>query len=316
MNSVLTIKAPAKINLGLTVLRRRPDGYHDLSSVMQQISLADTIRLEPQREPGCSFYCSEPSLAGKDNLVCRAAALLVERAAWEQACRELRSACITYSGGSGAGRGSSDAAAALKALNVFWKLALSMEQLVEIGALLGSDIPYCLRGGTALVGGGGEKVTSLPALPFYWVILALPAGITLSTAQVYSMLEPVQFSRPPLAPLISAVREQREESLQDWFAGGLTNTLEAAVLPACSSLGTLKKEFLNLGLYPAMSGSGPAFFALTKNFTAARLAVRALQEAGNRAFCAGPYLNLSNNLEEGAHCLMQLSWPGGEKKNR
>lgn len=285
MNSVLTIKAPAKINLGLTVLRRRPDGYHDLSSVMQQISLADTIRLEPQREPGCSFYCSEPSLAGKDNLVCRAAALLVERAALGASLPGVKISLYKHiPAAAGLGGGSSDAAAALKALNVFWKLALNMEQLVEIGALLGSDIPYCLRGGTALVGGGGEKVTSLPALPFYWVILALPAGITLSTAQVYSMLEPVQFSRPPLAPLISAVREQREESLQDWFAGGLTNTLEAAVLPACSSLGTLKKEFLNLGLYPAMSGSGPAFFALTKNFTAARLAVRALQEAGNRAF--------------------------------
>lgn len=285
MNSVLTIKAPAKINLGLTVLRRRPDGYHDLSSVMQQISLADTIRLEPQREPGCSFYCSEPSLAGKDNLVCRAAALLVERAALGASLPGVKISLYKHiPAAAGLGGGSSDAAAALKALNVFWKLALSMEQLVEIGALLGSDIPYCLRGGTALVGGGGGKVTSLPALPFYWVILALPAGITLSTAQVYSMLEPVQFSRPPLAPLISAVREQREESLQDWFAGGLTNTLEAAVLPACSSLGTLKKEFLNLGLYPAMSGSGPAFFALTKNFTAARLAVRALQEAGNRAF--------------------------------
>ncbi|MGB4517679.1 MAG: 4-(cytidine 5'-diphospho)-2-C-methyl-D-erythritol kinase [Dethiobacteria bacterium] len=285
MNSVLTIKAPAKINLGLTVLRRRPDGYHDLSSVMQQISLADTIRLEPQREPGCSFYCSEPSLAGKDNLVCRAAALLVERAALGASLPGVKISLYKHiPAAAGLGGGSSDAAAALKALNVFWKLALSMEQLVEIGALLGSDIPYCLRGGTALVGGRGEKITSLPALPFYWVILALPLGITLSTAQVYSMLEPVQFSRPPLAPLISAVREQREESLQDWFAGGLTNTLEAAVLPACSSLGTLKKEFLNLGLYPAMSGSGPAFFALTKNFTAARLAVRALQEAGNRAF--------------------------------
>jgi 4-diphosphocytidyl-2-C-methyl-D-erythritol kinase len=285
MNSVLTIKAPAKINLGLTVLRRRPDGYHDLSSVMQQISLADTIRLEPQREPGCSFYCSEPSLAGKDNLVCRAAALLVERAALGASLPGVKISLYKHiPAAAGLGGGSSDAAAALKALNVFWKLALNMEQLVEIGALLGSDIPYCLRGGTALVGGRGEKITSLPALPFYWVILALPLGITLSTAQVYSMLEPVQFSRPPLAPLISAVREQREESLQDWFAGGLTNTLEAAVLPACSSLGTLKKEFLNLGLYPAMSGSGPAFFALTKNFTAARLAVRALQEAGNRAF--------------------------------
>ena len=285
MNSVLTIKAPAKINLGLTVLRRRPDGYHDLSSVMQQISLADTIRLEPQREPGCSFYCSEPSLAGKDNLVCRAAALLVERAALGASLPGVKISLYKHiPAAAGLGGGSSDAAAALKALNVFWKLALNMEQLVEIGALLGSDIPYCLRGGTALVGGRGEKITSLPALPFYWVILALPLGITLSTAQVYSMLEPVQFSRPPLAPLISAVREQREESLQDWFAGGLTNTLEAAVLPACSSLGTLKKDFLNLGLYPAMSGSGPAFFALTKNFTAARLAVRALQEAGNRAF--------------------------------
>ncbi|HQD52006.1 MAG TPA: 4-(cytidine 5'-diphospho)-2-C-methyl-D-erythritol kinase, partial [Bacillota bacterium] len=194
MNSVLTIKAPAKINLGLTVLRRRPDGYHDLSSVMQQISLADTIRLEPQREPGCSFYCSEPSLAGKDNLVCRAAALLVERAALGASLPGVKISLYKHiPAAAGLGGGSSDAAAALKALNVFWKLALSMEQLVEIGALLGSDIPYCLRGGTALVGGGGEKVTSLPALPFYWVILALPAGITLSTAQVYSMLEPVQF---------------------------------------------------------------------------------------------------------------------------
>ena len=144
MNSVLTIKAPAKINLGLTVLRRRPDGYHDLSSVMQQISLADTIRLEPQREPGCSFYCSEPSLAGKDNLVCRAAALLVERAALGASLPGVKISLYKHiPAAAGLGGGSSDAAAALKALNVFWKLALSMEQLVEIGALLGSDIPYC-----------------------------------------------------------------------------------------------------------------------------------------------------------------------------
>ena len=165
MNSVLTIKAPAKINLGLTVLRRRPDGYHDLSSVMQQISLADTIRLEPQREPGCSFYCSEPSLAGKDNLVCRAAALLVERAALGASLPGVKISLYKHiPAAAGLGGGSSDAAAALKALNVFWKLALSMEQLVEIGALLGSDIPYCLRGGTgAGRRGGGESYLSAGA---------------------------------------------------------------------------------------------------------------------------------------------------------
>lgn len=285
MNSAITIQAPAKINLGLTVLRRRPDGYHDLSSVMQQVSLADTIRLEPQCEPGYSFYCSEPSVAGKDNLVCRAADLLADRAASKGGLPGVKISLYKHiPAAAGLGGGSSDAAAALKALNVFWKLNLSKAELLKMGALLGSDIPYCLQGGTALVGGRGEKLASLPALPFYWVILALPSGLSLSTAQVYRMLDPVQFLCPPLAPLISAIREQREEPLRDWFAGGLTNTLETAVLPACPSLEILKEELLNLGHYPAMSGSGPAIFALTKNFTAARTAVRALQEAGNRAF--------------------------------
>lgn len=285
VNRAMLIKAPAKFNLGLTVLRRRPDGYHELLSVMEQLSLSDTILLEPQCEAGWRFFCSDPSLSGKENLVYRAAALLAQKADRPADLPGVKISLFkNIPAAAGLGGGSSDAAAALKALNSFWRLGMSPTDLLETGALIGSDVPYCLKGGTVLVRGRGEKLEAMPALPFHWVVLAIPPEMHLSTAQVYGMLKPVHLSRPRLEPLISAIREQRKEPLHDWFAGGLTNTLEAPVISKHPPLQSLKEQFLDLGLHPAMSGSGPSFFALCDSLVSARAAARALQEAGNRAF--------------------------------
>ncbi|HOA34913.1 MAG TPA: 4-(cytidine 5'-diphospho)-2-C-methyl-D-erythritol kinase [Bacillota bacterium] len=285
MNRAMLIKAPAKINLGLTVLRRRPDGYHDLLSVMQQLSLADTILLEPQEEPGWRFFCSEPSLSGEDNLVCRAAALLAEKAGLGSALPGVKMSLFkNIPVAAGLGGGSSDAAAALKGLNSYWGLGLSFSELLEAGAQLGSDVPFCLLGGTALAQGRGEKVAAMPGLPFHWVILAMPPEMHLSTAQVYGALEPAHLLRPRLEPLIEAIRERSKRLLHLWFAGESTNTLEAVVMPQHLPLQALKREFLNLGLHPAMSGSGPSMFALCDSLVSARVAARALEDAGNRVF--------------------------------
>ena len=249
MEKAVAIRAPAKINLGLTVLRRRPDGYHDLLSVMQQLSLADTLLLEPHREPGWRFFCSEPALSGEDNLVCRAAALLAEKAGQRRPLPGVKISLFkSIPVAAGLGGGSSDAAAALKGLNSFWGLGLSLAELLELGAALGSDVPYCLLGGTALVQGRGEKVASLPALPFHWVVLALPPGLQLSTAQVYAALNPGLFMSPRLEPLIAAVRERSRRALRLWFAGGATNTLEAAVLPQQPPLQALKRLLKRLAV--------------------------------------------------------------------
>lgn len=285
MVKAMKIKAPAKINLGLKVLRRRPDGYHDICSVMQQLSLSDTILLEPRHGEGWQFFCTEPSLRDKDNLVCRAADLLIEKAGR----RRLAGVKITlYKNipvGAGLGGGSSDAAAVLKGLNYFWKLGLSPAELSEAGALLGSDVPFCLQGGTALAQGRGEKLMILPSLPFHWVVLAFPVDLPLSTAQVYGALEPAHLGAPLLEPLITAIEARNREQLHDWFAAGSTNTLESTVLTEQPRLGELKKQFIDLGLPPAMSGSGPSYFVLCDSLFSARAAASSLlQEKDNRVF--------------------------------
>lgn len=283
MKKSITVRAPAKINLGLAVLRRRADGYHDLASVMQQVSLSDTLVLRPGLEYAWEFFCTDSALAGKDNLVCQAAALLTR-----EAKRKLPGVKITLYKQipveAGLGGGSSDAAAALSGLNRFWRLNFPEEKLRELGAQLGSDIPFCLQGGTALATGRGEVLEPLPALPFCWVVLAVPPGLRLSTAAVYRSLDLSRVSAPSVSILVEAIKGGERENIALWFKRMTVNTLEEAVLPNHIAIARLKERFLELGLNPAMSGSGPSVFALTDRFTAAAAAARSLQEEGNRAF--------------------------------
>ncbi len=283
MYKKMVLRARAKINLGLTVLGRRQDGYHDLVSVMQEVSLCDTLVIEPDAGSGWRFNCSAEELGGPENLVSRAASALELIAG-----RALPAARITLYKNipveSGLGGGSSDAAAALKGLNRFWGLGIPDRELSEIGATLGSDVPFCLRGGTALAEGRGEKVTSLPALPFHWVVLLLPAAIRCSTSEIYSALKREQFGKPSLDHLLQAVKNGDMAALKRWMARGDTNTLEQAVLPRAKAVAALKHNLQILNLNPALSGSGSALFFLSDSYWLARNAAFALQAEGNRAY--------------------------------
>jgi len=282
--SSLLVRAPAKINLGLSVLGRRPDGYHEIESVMQQVSLADVLVITPARRSGVFFSCSDPALNGEDNLVYRAAVLLASqsRKKLSGVKLELIKKIPVEAGLAG---GSSDAAAALFALNRFWRLDLSFARLLELGALLGSDIPFCLLGGTALATGRGERLQPLPDLPFFWVVLAVPAGIGLSTVAVYGALRlDSGFVPPGIKQLVAAIKGGNPDDILAWLAAGNTNALEGVALSSAPHLHSLKKRLMELGLTPVMSGSGPTFFALGRSLRLAGTAARVLQEEGYRAF--------------------------------
>lgn len=281
----MVVPAPAKINLALNVGERRPDGYHQIETIMQQVSLGDSLVLEPRAGTGWDFSCTDPVLDGHDNLVCGAAALL------EDCCgvaNILPGVSITLYKvipvEAGLGGGSSDAAAALVSLNYFWRLGLTGDDLIALAARLGSDVPFFIRGGTAMAYGRGEKLLPLPDLPFYWVVIAIPDGLSLSTAKVYGSHNPAQACRPAMRELLAAVRRQDRESIEAWFAAGSTNSLEGAVMPYFRRLDDIKMRFRETGLLPAMSGSGPAIFALSDSYLTARSAARVLELENCRVY--------------------------------
>lgn len=279
----MIMRAPAKINLGLKISCRRDDGYHEIETVMQQVSLADILLLEPAAGRGFSLNCTDPSLDGEHNLIWRAAKLLEERAGKKLPGARL----VLYKNipvEAGLAGGSADAAAALKGLNLFWQLGFKPGTLLELGASLGSDVPFCLEGGTALAGGRGEIITRLPDCPFLWVVLALPPGAKIATAAAYNSINKNFYGLPDLAPLVEAIKKNDRNGLLKWADEKLTNTLETAELPEALSYRVLKKDLTNLGLKPLLSGSGPALFILCGQLGEARRAARAVETAGGKAY--------------------------------
>jgi 4-diphosphocytidyl-2-C-methyl-D-erythritol kinase len=248
----LRYRAYAKVNLSLEVLGTRPDGYHDLASVMQTVSLADEIELEDGS--GVQFTCSEPSLEGEDNLVPRAARLLGAASQHVTGCSIVLHKAIPHA--AGLGGGSSDAAATLRRLNDRWSLQLSLAQLVEIGSQLGSDVPFFLHGGTALVTGRGECVRSLPDPARVWYALVKPA-VSVPTATVFKAV-----------------------AREDWTDGASTRAVAGAICDSHRvSLGVNGLQRALFHLYPVarqcfeavsraapgrvfVSGSGPTVGAL------------------------------------------------------
>ena len=224
----MQVLAPAKINLTLRVRGKRPDGYHALESVMQMLTLADVLTYDSAQD--FRFTCSDPALENDDNLVVRAARLLQARC--PRPCGAHLHLEKRIPAQAGLGGGSSDAAAALLALNELWEIRLPLDELQTLAATLGSDVPFFLYTPTALVRGRGESVTPIPALLPAYVALAKPAA-GLSTAQVYAALSagPVRGNAARPLPETQAMVHALAHGHLDAMASALVNDLEGPALP-------------------------------------------------------------------------------------
>lgn len=284
----LVVHTPAKLNLFLEVLGRRPDGYHELETVIVSIGLYDTLLFsgeDPQQTRfGCRLALSQPlakqqrgSLAGKDNLVVRAAALLREATGCRRGVRIELIKRIPLQ--AGLGGGSSDAAATLVGLNRFWDLRLPSAQLHELAARLGSDVNFFLDSPRAAVcTGRGEQITPLPGAPRLHFVVACPAS-GLSTGAVFGRWQQAEQTRRSACGLVSALRSGRLPHGAD----GLFNALEA---PACQLnrdvAGTLRDLRETGADAAAMSGSGSACFAVCRSARQARHLAGRLRSRGER----------------------------------
>ena len=250
----MDITCYAKVNLTLEILGKRADGFHEVRSVMQTIGLAD--RLEVSAADELSFKCSDPALATPDNLVYRAARLLqseygVRRGAALQLEKRIPVAA-------GLGGGSSDAAGTIIALNRLWGLQLSLAELQQLGAALGSDVPYFLTGGTALATGRGERITPLPPLPRHWVVL-VPLPRALSTAAVYGAATPADYtSGVATADTVAAAQRGTLAPQFCWH-----NALERPARTLAPEIAEAQNAMIQAGApHGHVSGSGPTVFAV------------------------------------------------------
>lgn len=277
---MLTLSAPAKVNLTLEVLGRRSDGCHDIASVFQAIDLADTLLLEPG--PDLSFSCDRPELDSRDNLAFRAAILLQRRFGVAQGAHLRLLKRVPPA--SGLGGGSSDAAAALKGLARLWGLRPSLPELAALAQELGSDVPFFLYGGTALVEGRGERVTPLPPLPRSWaLVLRPPLALEGKTGRMYAGLAEADFTSGQ-ATLRLARALRRGEPVSPSF---LYNAFEAVAQRLLPGLGDLRRRFLEAGApWAHLCGSGPALFTLLSEESEARSLLGRLGGQGLEAYLA------------------------------
>ena len=270
-------KAYAKVNLTLAVGEKRPDGYHEVVSVMQRVSLCDTLTAEQTRE-GITLTCSDPVLpSGEENLAHRAASLFFrETGIAGGAALTLEKRIPSQAG---LGGGSSDAASVLLALRKLYAPALSDTELETMAAALGSDVPFFIRGGTQLATGRGEVLSPLPPLTDGWFVIVKPTE-SFSTPAMYRRLDELPPAcTPPLPPLQGGLPA---------LAAGLFNRFEAAI-PAGSAVWDIKARLAAYGaLASLLSGSGSAVFGLFDTETAARAAVEALRPAWPEIFLARP----------------------------
>ncbi|WP_043931800.1 4-(cytidine 5'-diphospho)-2-C-methyl-D-erythritol kinase [Bacillus sp. EB01] len=256
----LLVKAPAKINLSLDVLHKRPDGYHEVEMIMTTIDLADRLELSPN-ETGQIKIVSQSRFVPDDhrNLAYQAAQLLKDRFGVKQGVTISIDKIIPVA--AGLAGGSSDAAAALRGLNKVWGLGLSLDELAVLGAEIGSDVSFCVYGGTALATGRGEKIEQLPTPPTCWVILAKPfTGV--STADVYRRLDVSSIIHPKTAAMIDAIRDNNYAEV----CRNVGNVLEGVTLKHYPEVAQIKEQMKRFGADAVlMSGSGPTVFGLVKH---------------------------------------------------
>lgn len=262
-------RAYAKINLGLDVLGRLADGYHEVKMVMQTVDIYDVLTFE-RAESGIVITTDSGELpTDKDNLIYKAAGLLFERYHITEGVRIHLQKNIPIAAGMAGG--STDAAAALKGVSRLFGLDLDERELKELGVQIGADVPYCVMGGTALAEGIGEKLTALPPAPECFLVVAKP-DINVSTKYVYEHLDALSsYEHPDIDGMVQAIADGSLQGVID----RLGNVLEGVTVPAYPIIDTIKRRMLALGAAGSlMSGSGPTVFGI---FTEEKKAKSALE---------------------------------------
>jgi 4-diphosphocytidyl-2-C-methyl-D-erythritol kinase len=282
----LTVQAPAKVNLTLRVLGRRPDGYHDLESVVAAVTLFDV--LEFRASDDLHLACEGiPVSAGEDNLVLRAARLLRTESGTRAGARVRLEKRIPP--GRGFGGGSADAAATLVALDALWSLNLAREDLARLGARVGSDVPFFFGSPVAILRGRGERLEAVGARPRWWMTLAWP-DYCLATVDVYAALDRLAESvngRPEATAILEAL-----EGPASGASALLVNDLEGAARRVRLDGMDLRAVFRQSGAASVgMTGSGSAYFALADTEGQARRFLDAARAAGADATVVRPLRN-------------------------
>lgn len=254
--AAISLEAHAKVNLTLEILGKRSDGYHNIVSIMQTIELHDGLELSPAKE--VTLACDEPALVGDSNLALKAAIALKQAAKVDQGVHIRLAKKIPVAAGMGGG--SSDAAAALKGLNRLWNLNWPVERLQELAIQLGSDVPFFLYGGAALVQGKGENVVPLPAPKIDWLVLLAPEiDLPGKTGKVFSLATPDNYTRGVLShKLAGRIRGGGDTPEQFFF-----NAFDQIAPRAFLELERYRGAFKSVGAREVvLCGAGPSMFAV------------------------------------------------------
>lgn len=258
MENTLTLKALAKINLGLDVLGKRDNGYHDVRMVMQTIYLYDNVTLTKTEEPGIRLETNLSYLpVDEKNIAYKAAKLLIDEFQIKKGVSIKLDKHIPVA--AGLAGGSSNAAAVLVGMNRLFRLGLSQEELMERGVSLGADVPYCVMRGTALAEGIGEDLSALMPMPKCYVLIAKPP-ISVSTKMVYEALDAKEIVEHPD---IDGVLEGLSKQDLTKVAASMGNVLESVTIEKYPIIADIKAAMKEAGALNAMmSGSGPTVFGI------------------------------------------------------
>ena len=272
----IELKAYGKINLGLDVIRKRPDGYHDLDMIMQMVDVYDDIVITKNKTGKIEVKTDTAVLSnGKDNLAYMAAKMLMDEFKIKDGVNIYINKRIPIAGGMAGG--SSDCATTLMGINQLFELGLSKEELMERGVKLGADVPYCVLGGTAIARGLGEVLTPLPAPVDCHVIIAKPP-VSVSTAYVYGHIKPLEITK---RPDIEAMAQSIKDGDLKKMASLIYNVMEDVTVVEYPIISEIKQVMLDNGaLNSIMSGSGPTVFGLFDDKEKAQQCVKTLEEKG------------------------------------
>lgn len=291
----MRLKALAKINLGLDVLRRKEDGYHEVKMIMQTIQLHDQIHMKKIEEDEIWIHTNLYYLPNNENnLAYKAAKMLKDEFHLPGGVSiNLKKVIPVAAGMAG---GSSDAAAVLYGMNKMYGLKLSMQELMDRGVKLGADVPYCIMRGTALAEGIGEKLTKLPTMPKCHILIAKPP-INVSTKFVYENLHANDL-KPEDHPQVDAQLEALKEGNLEKLVAHMGNVLERVTVPEYPVINEIKELMrANGALGAMMSGSGPTVFGIFTEYAKAKAAYQAIEKSGlsKQIYLTAPYNQREEN---------------------